>query len=142
MNTLLDQAIREVNSDLHRFNEAHKYYTIFLGGTLVSTAALLTILLAQGLANSESLLGGAVVGATLLLFGLAIGLWWRSRMYALYREISLRCRELEKVGYVLHKSSVGLRNELAATNRDRLGPTDEVLNFETLDAQQLHSKMI
>ncbi len=141
MDTLIEEELREVNTVFSRYENAHRNCALFMGGSLVSSAALPVLVLVCWLLGSTSILRGALVGGACLLIGFALAFWWRFRRGRLFSEIQVRCLKLQRAGYAVFKKPVFLHNEISATT-EALASDREGLDFAKLNADELHYRMI
>ena len=141
MESLAEQELREANGYLVLFEKAHHLYTLFMGGSLISAAALPLLLLVHWVLGYESITRSAIAGTTVVGAGFALGFWWRLRSMTLFKHIQSRCLKLQRAGFFIFKKPVFLRNVIGAATE---APNEDlqILDFERLTAWELHYQMI
>lgn len=141
MESPAEQALREANQYLVRFEDARRVYVLFFGGSLVSTAALPFLLLVYWLVGTESIFRGAIAGIAILGIGFCAAFGWHLRSNSLFKKIQSRCLKLQQAGYFVYKKPIFLRNELGAST-DVLRRDVKLFDFEHLTPRDLHQQMI
>lgn len=141
MDLLAEQELQEANHYLVRFEKAHHLFTLFMGGSLVSVAALPVLLLVNWLLGLESLFKGAVAGFSVVGVSVVLGLWWGLQSRSLFKQVQSHCLKLQRAGFFIYKKPVFLRNVLGAA-RESPNSGLQILDFERLTPWDLHYQMI